>query len=76
MRTNNVIPSTNLSVKLDMHFIHLMTHEIQIYFCGCMANSKRKFNVLCAKLSSSLKYIKVHVRMALHLLTYFYGFIL
>ena len=42
-----------------MHIIHLMTHEIQIYFRSCMANSKRKFKLLCAKLSSNSKYIKV-----------------
>ena len=60
-----------LSVKLDMHFIHTTTCEIQIYFHSCMANSKRKFKLLCAKLSSSLKYIK-----ALRLLICFYGFIL
>ena len=55
---NNVIPGTNLSaVKLDMHFIHTPTREIQN-----------------AKLSSSLKYIKV--RTALCLLIRFYGLIL
>ena len=42
-----------MSVKLDMHFIHTPTREIQIYFRSCMANSKRKFKLLCAKLSSS-----------------------
>ena len=39
-----------MSVKLDMHFIHSTTREIQIYFASCMANSKRKFKLLCAKL--------------------------
>ena len=29
---NNVIPGTNLSVKLDMHFVHSTTRGIQIYF--------------------------------------------
>ena len=43
---NNIIPSTNLSVKLDKHFIHSTTREIQIYFCSCMANYKRKFKLL------------------------------
>ena len=52
---NNVIPGTNLSVKLDMHFIHSTTRKIQIYFCSCIANSKRKFKLLCAKPSPSLK---------------------
>ena len=28
---NNVIPGTNVSVKLDMHFIHSTTREIHIY---------------------------------------------
>ena len=45
--------------KLYMHFIHSPTREIQIYFRSCMANSKRKFSLLCHTLSSSLKYIKV-----------------
>ena len=57
-----------------MHFIHLTTREIQIYFCSCMANSQRKFKLLCIKLSSSLKYI--NVQRALRLLICFYGFIL
>ena len=42
-----------------MHLIHSPTRKIQIYFHGCMANSKRKFKLLCPKLSSSLKYIEV-----------------
>ena len=72
---NNIIPGTNLSVKLDVHFIRSLTREIQIhYFSSCMANSPKTFKVLCAKLSSSLKYIKV--QMALHLLICLYGFIL
>ena len=54
-----------MSVKLDMLFIHSTTREILIYFHSCVANSKRKFKLLCAKLSSSLKYIKV--RMAIRL---------
>ena len=57
-----------------MHFIHSTTREIQIYFRSCMTNYKRKFKLQCAKLSSSLKYIKV--RTALQLLICFYGFIL
>ena len=36
---------------------------MQIYFRSCMANSKGKFKLLCAKLSaSSLKYIESDVR--------------
>ena len=66
---HNIIPVTNLSLKLDIHFIHWMTCEIQIYFRICMANSRRKFKLLCAKLSSCLKYIKV--RTALRLLICF-----
>ena len=60
--------------QIDIHFIHSTTREIQIYFRSCMANSKRKFKLLCAELSSSLKYIKV--RTTLRLLICFYGFIL
>ena len=37
---NNFIPATNLSVKLDMHFIHSLTHEIQIYLSNCVAFPK------------------------------------
>ena len=56
--------ASHLSVKLDMPFIHSPTREIKIYLRSCMVNSKRNFKLLCHKLSSSLKYIKV--RMALH----------
>ena len=41
------IPTSNLSVKLDMHFIHSPTRENQVYFPSCMANSKRNFKLLC-----------------------------
>ena len=68
---NNVIPITNLSAKLDVHFIHSKAREIQIYFQSCMANFKIKSKLLCAKLSSGLKYIKV--RTALSLFICFYG---
>ena len=56
----NIIPGT-IWVKLDMHFNHSTTHEIQMYFHSCMANSKSKFKLLCVKLSSRLKYIKVQM---------------
>ena len=32
------MPSINVPVKLDMHFIHSPTREIQIYFHSYMAN--------------------------------------
>ena len=53
-------------------FIHSTTREIQIYFRSCMANSKRKFKLLCAKLSSSLKYIKVRTALSAYLFLWFY----
>ena len=60
------MPGTNLSVKLDMHFIHLPTSETQIYFHSYVANSKRKFKLLWThKLSSSLKYMKVRTALCL-----------
>ena len=56
-----------------MHFIHSLTCEIQIYFRSCMANSKRKFKLLCHKLSSSLKYIKVQTALCVfNLVLWFY----
>ena len=61
----NVIPAKNVSVKLDMHFIHWPTREIQTHFRSCMANFKRKFKLLFHKLSSSLKYIKVRMTLLL-----------
>ena len=68
---NNASPATNLS---DMDFIHLLTCEIQIYFCSCMTSSKRKFKLPCPKYLSSLKYVKVPT--ASHSFICFYGFIL
>ena len=70
---NNVIPATNLSLKLHMHFIHSPTREIQIYFHSCMANSKRKFKLLCHKLLSSLKCIKIRTAFRVfNLVLWFY----
>ena len=68
--SNNVIHGTNLAVKLDMYFFHLTIREIQICFHSSMANSKRKLELLCGKLSSCLKYMEV--RTALRLFLWFY----
>ena len=59
-----------------MHFIYSPTREIQLYFRSCMANSKRKFNLLCHKPSSSLKYIKVRTALRVfYLVLWFYLFL-
>ena len=58
---NNVIPGTNLSVKLDMHFIHLTTHEIQIYFRSCIAKEN----------SSYWRVLNLHLKVWKHLLIVF-----
>ena len=65
----------DLSVKLDIHFIHSPTREIQIYFRSSMAKSRMgKFKLLFPKLSFSMKYIKV--RRTLRPFICFCGFIL
>ena len=63
------IPSP-ISVSFSHFFSQIATSRQR----SCMANSKRKFKLLCAKHSYSLKYI--NVRTALRLLICFYGFIL
>ena len=59
MCINNVIPTSNLSVKLGMHFIHSPTRKIQIYMYirSCMAKKFQKkitASILCHKLSSTM----------------------
>ena len=42
---------------------------------SCMANSKRKFKLLCHKLSSSLKYIKVRTALRVFNLVLWFPFL-